>query len=150
MIFKDPRHSMMFSTHNKTLKKGLLSSQPDTKGWFEKWIKVDKGLCWLLEWILSVAELPFSDSLFIPLPFSIFWVGVFLLQNLHLSETVQPLCVVFSFLSCTAFYMIFLQLMAKPLEVGEDSKLLYTISQTEPFTLVSSLHFRCNVELLTS
>lgn len=40
--------------------------------------------------------------------------------------------------------------MAKLLEAGEDGKLLYTISQTELFTLVSSLRFRCNVELLTS
>ena len=40
--------------------------------------------------------------------------------------------------------------MAKPLGGGEDSKSLYRISQAEPITLVSSLHFKCNVMTLAN
>lgn len=45
--------------------------------------------------------------------------------------------------------MTFLQL-AKPLGGGEDSKTLHPISQAEPITLVSSLHFKSNVMTLAN
>lgn len=64
-------------------------------------------LCWLLEEILSDAELPFSDFLFIPLQFCVFQVGGFPLKKPTLVQTVQPLAVVFPFLSCATLLCSF-------------------------------------------
>lgn len=58
------------------------------------------SLCWLLEEILSDAELPYSYFLFIALQFYIFQVGGFPLKKTTFVQTVHPLAVVFPFFSC--------------------------------------------------